>query len=237
MGTSVASQQALKTWLAEYISLRAEIKWLIDGGTKYQNFAITLLGLLFTALAWVIDNAPRLLIPMLLVVPFLFTLLGFLYCRQHEEVYIVAAYLKDYVRPRVRCLVNDDAIWGWEEFKAEHAEQWSRSKSSKASSGAIVFALRAMLFVAPSIGSIIAVVVYAFSQRLISFHLLRHFVPAVFVVWFCFNVYIVAMLGVYLFRRMDLHKRIIGDQAQKKPVDSDLSQGVRPDGCGLGTNA
>jgi hypothetical protein len=202
MATTVASQQALETWLAEYTSLRAEISWLIDGGTKYQNFAITLLGLLFTALAWVIEHAPRMLIPMLLVAPFLFTLLGFLYCRQHEEVYVVAAYLKDYVRPRVRCLVNDDAIWGWEEFKAKHAEHWS-----------MVFALRAMLFVAPSIGSIIAVLVYAFSQRLISFHLLRHFVPAVFVAWFCFNVCIVVLLGFYLFRIMHLPKRIMGGQS------------------------
>src|ERR1035441_2219876 len=175
--TGSSAHLALDAWLVEYKCLRSEIEWLIDGGAKYQNLAVTLMGLIFTAIAWIVKEAPVLLVPTLLVAPFLFTLLGFLYCRQHEEVYVVAAYLKDYVRPRVRCLVNDDAIWGWEEFKAKHAEHWS-----------MVFALRAMLFVAPSIGSIIAVLAYAFSQRLISFHLLRHFVPAVFVAWFCFNV-------------------------------------------------
>ena len=103
---------ALNAWLAEYKSLRAEIEWLVEGGTKYQNFAITLLGLLSSILAWVIERSHDLIIPSLLVVPFLFTLLGFLYCRQHEEVYVIAAYLNTYVRPRVRALVGDNDILG-----------------------------------------------------------------------------------------------------------------------------
>jgi hypothetical protein len=228
MTTNVASEQALQSWLAEYQSLRTEIEWLIEGGVKYQNFAITLLGILFTAIAWAIQHAPRLLVPTLLAIPFLFTLLGFLYCRQHEEVYVVAAYLKDYVRPRVRRLVDDEAMWGWEEFKAERNAQWSKSKSGRASSAGIVFALRSMLFIAPSVGSMIAVAVHASSQQLISFHLLKHFVPAVFAAWFVFNAYIVAALGLYLFKRMDLQKRIVGDPSQPPPGSHSNQEQPRP---------
>jgi hypothetical protein len=97
-------EDVLAAWLAEYQALRAEIEWLINDGTRYQNFAITLLGIIGATIGWLLKEASALLLPTLLAVPFIFCLLGFLYSRQHEEVYIVAAYLKDYLRPRVRQL-------------------------------------------------------------------------------------------------------------------------------------
>lgn len=145
----------LAAWLAEYQALRAEIEWLINDGTRYQNFAITLLGVIGAAIGWLLKENSVLLLPALLVIPFIYCLLGFLYSRQHEEVFVVAAYLKDYVRPRVRQLVGDDSIWGWEEFKSQRWESTGRSRrwmrSRPFGTNNIVFLLRAMLFVAPSV--------------------------------------------------------------------------------------
>lgn len=145
-------KDVLATWLAEYQALRAEIEWLINDGTRYQNFAITLLGIIGAMIGWLLKEASALLLPTLLVVPFIFCLLGFLYLRQHEEVYIVAAYLKDYLRPRVRQLVGDEYVWGWEEFKNERWDAMFRRRRFKAFGiNDTVFLLRAMLFIIPSV--------------------------------------------------------------------------------------
>jgi hypothetical protein len=150
----------LAAWLAEYQCLRAEIEWLINDGTRYQNFAITLVGIIGAAIGWLLKEAPIILIPTLLVVPFVFCLLGFLYSRQHQEVYIVAAYLKDYVRPRVRELVGDESLWGWEEFKSQEWRALSPYRRFKPFGlNDIVFLLRAMLFILPSIVALSVVVI------------------------------------------------------------------------------
>lgn len=207
-------QEALQAWLAEYNSLRAEIEWLIEGGAKYQDFAITLLGLLFTAIAWVTQYGTTLLIPTMLVIPFLFTLLGFLYCRQHEEVYVVASYLKDYVRPRLRSLVGDHSLWGWEEFKARRSRELFKTKRGLSSSAGIVLVLRSMLFVVPSLGSIIAVVALSISKGLLRARMFVHFVPALFVLWFAFDLLIVSALILHLRARTDLPERFVELNAQ-----------------------
>jgi hypothetical protein len=151
-------EDSLAAWLAEYQALRAEIEWLINDGTRYQNFAITLLGIIGATIGWVLKEASALLVPSLLIVPFIFCLLGFLYSRQHEEVYIVAAYLKDYLRPRVRQLVGDEYLWGWEEFKKQRWDAMSRRRRFKPFGiNDTVFLLRAMLFIIPSVLSLTGV--------------------------------------------------------------------------------
>ena len=201
---------ALMAWLAEYRALRAEIQWLIEGGTKYQDFAIALLGVLTTTFAWIIEHGHRFLVPSLQVVPFLFTILGFLYCRQHEEVYVVAAYLNDYVRPHVRSLVHDDAIWGWEDFKGASATHTNTSIVN-------VFALRSMLFIAPSAGSMIAVMFYSSSHRLLHLSLLKSLPSALLTIWFLCNLLMVATLCIHLFHKgVELPKQLQTAKSKRK---------------------
>jgi len=118
-------EEKLEAYLAEYSALREEIKWLIQEANQYQNFAIALIGATVTLIPWVLDKALALLIPVLLILPFLFSLLGFLYLREHEEVYVVGAYLREYLRSQVRNLVKDSHTWGWEEFKTNDLERYS----------------------------------------------------------------------------------------------------------------
>jgi hypothetical protein len=210
-------QQRLEAWLAEYNSLRAEIEWLIEGGAKYQNFAITLLGLLFTAIAWVTQNGTTLIVPTVLVIPFLFTLLGFLYCRQHEEVYVVASYLKQYVRPRLRSIVRDESLWGWEEFKASHSGGGSRPGKTRSTSAGMVLVLRSMLFVVPSLGSIIAVIAFSIEQGFVRARSFLHFVPALFLLWFVFDLLIVSALIFYLLKKTHLPERLL--ELNTQPIE------------------
>jgi hypothetical protein len=207
-------ESALEAWLAEYKCLRSEMEWLIDGGAKYQNFAITLMGLMFTAIAWAVREAPMLLIPTLLILPFLFCLLGFLYCRQHEEVYVVAAYLKDYLRPRVRSLVGEKNLWGWEEFKAR-SEATQPTRLKLLSSAAFVFVLRSMLFVIPSVGCLTASFVYAIAQGFHPFsrQLLR-LTPALLTVWFLFDLVAVALLIGHLLSTRHLSRSIVRNDSE-----------------------
>src|SRR3989304_4303082 len=92
------TSERLTAYLAEYSALRSEIEWLVRDGTQYQGLAVKLIGVVFGAAAWIIHQVPDLLLPLLLVVPFVFCTLGFLFSRQHEEVYIVARYITDYIR-------------------------------------------------------------------------------------------------------------------------------------------
>jgi|ERR1035441_1102299 hypothetical protein len=207
--TGSSAHLALDAWLVEYKCLRSEIEWLIDGGAKYQNLAVTLMGLIFTAIAWIVKEAPVLLVPTLLVIPFLFCLLGFLYCRQHEEVYVVAAYLKDYLRPRVRSLIGEQTLWGWEEFKVQCADAQS-TRLKLLSSAGFVFILRSMLFVIPSVACLTASVICSIAQGFYPFsnHML-HPTPALLTVWFFFDLTAIVILIVYLLSTRHLSRRIV----------------------------
>jgi hypothetical protein len=147
--------------IAEYEALRTEIEWLIKDGTMYQNLVFTLMGVVIAAEGWIYQNAPNLVIPVLLVIPFLFSLLGYLYIRQHEEVYIIASYLKDNLRPKLRKLLGDEELWQWEEFKSKKTDKFfNKGKMRFITSDKMITILRAMLFVLPSFIAIILITVY-----------------------------------------------------------------------------
>jgi len=136
--------------VAEYLALRSEIEWLIKDGSQYQSFAIALLAAALPVLQFLSERNQLVFLVALLLIPFLFCLLGFLYFRQHEEVYVIAAYLKESLRPRVRALTGDDKLWAWEEFKHDHATSIGRLMTW-ISRGHTFFILRALLFALPSI--------------------------------------------------------------------------------------
>lgn len=148
----------VNSWLAEYDALRNEIDWLIRDANQYQNFAIVLIGVLVGAFSWILDKTPSLMLPTLLIIPLVFCLLGFLFYRQHEEVYIVAAYLHDYIRPHLRMLIGDNSIWEWEEFKSRNKAQIKGNRFTSLSTNTLVLILRSSLFLLPSIVALLIVI-------------------------------------------------------------------------------
>jgi len=214
-------QDRLSVWLAEYQALRTEIEWLIRDANQYQNFAIALLGAVTAAIAWVFEKAPTLIVPTLLVVPFLFCLLGFLFFRQHEEVYVIAAYLREYVRPQVRLLTKDNALWGWEEFKARRTDQIYKCGLFKAiSTSKMILVLRTLLFLIPSILSLLVVIIYVTLQGI------HQFVSnygttntAFFAIGFFFDVVVVSLLIRNLFTQSDLPRRVLALESSEVEGD------------------
>ncbi len=224
--TTEMSSAAVEVWLAEYNNLRREIEWLINDATRYQALSISIVTLVAPAVAWVETQAPRLLLSTLLSVPFVVTLLGFLFYRQHEEVHVIAVYLRDYVRPRVRAALADSAIWGWEEFKSErHQVLRETSVIRGLSSSTVVMALRSMLFVGPSLVALALAGVTA--TRLGLAQLLGAFgrIGVAALAGYAFlDAVLVAALSVYVFRQGDLGARIMMP-AQTFPGSSPLRGG------------
>lgn len=205
------SLPALEAHLAEYQALRAEIEWLIEHGNQYQNFAIVLLSGLAALIAWVLDTSPGLLVPSLLVAPFVFCLLGFLYFRQHEEIYVIAAYLQECVRPQVRSLAEDATIWSWEEFKYRRLRAIAKGRILGMLSGVrMVFFLRAGLFLLPGVVCLLAVVAYATLQgkgRIVETY--GENLAALLAVWFIVDATVVLFLAAYLLIQGNLPGRIL----------------------------
>lgn len=193
-------EDALAAWLAEYNSLRTEIEWLIQDGTSYQNYAITLLGILGAAIGWLLNEASVLLLPSLLIIPVIFTLLGFLYIRQHEEVFIVAAYLKEYVRPRVRELVREPMLWGWEEFKTARLKRNNRRRGHFLNSTDIIILLRGALFILPSVVTLILALLSMLGVAPFEFARVTIWpLSTIIVILFILDILLVLVLVYYLF--------------------------------------
>ena len=166
----VSVEDQLSGHFVEYEALRTEIGWLLNGATQYQNFAIVLIGAYVALIGWVYDKGPNLIVATLLTGPFIFCLLGFLYYRQHEEVFVIAAYLSEYVRPRVRSIVRDEGLWGWEEFKLRRSQElYGATFFRVLTTNTMVLVLRTALFLVPSILSLIAIAAYVQSQGLRQF--------------------------------------------------------------------
>jgi hypothetical protein len=152
------TQALIEAHVAEYLALRSEIEWLIKDGSQYQGFAIALLAAALPVLQFLEPRYHDAFLASLLVIPFLFCLLGFLYFRQHEEVYVIAAYLARSLRPRVRALTGDESLWAWEEFKAAQATHAGRSGLRWVTGGGPVLVLRALLFLLPSVLAVLTTI-------------------------------------------------------------------------------
>jgi hypothetical protein len=208
---SAMSDLSVEAWLAEYNCLRREIEWLINDATKYQALSISIVALVAPGIAWTETEAPRLVIPALLSVPFVVTLLGFLFYRQHEEVHVIAVYLRDYVRPQIRTALRDTALWGWEEFKAErHRALRETAVIRGISSSTVVILLRSMLFVAPSLVALTLAGVKAEQLGLAKLTGEFRGIGVVGLAGYAFiDVVLVIALSIYLLRQGDLGKRIM----------------------------
>lgn len=208
-------QDRLYACLAEYECLRTEMEWLIRHGNQYQNFAIGLVAAAIGAGAWVFDKPPTLILLGLLALPFLFCVLGFLFFREHEEIYVIAAYLAEHVRPQVRSLAGDDTLWGWEEFKHERTGEMYKGRLSKAlSTSRMILMVRTSLFLIPSILALLAVlgygVNYVTSQGICQFmSSLGGATSLLFAIGFLFDATIVSLFIVYVWTQGNLPSRIL----------------------------
>ncbi|SRR5579871_682759 len=204
------TEEKLETYLAEYVALREEIKWLVQEAGQYQNFAIVVIGATLSLVPWVLDKAPMLLTPVLLIVPFVFSLLGFLYLREHEEVYVVAAYLREYLRPQVRLLIKDREAWGWEEFKDKRSrEVFSGDVLRFLSTTRIIVILRSSLFLLPSTISLLFILASTDYQYILN-HFKEHFLTYVLLaIWFILDALVVVLLILHMWGQGDFPKRIL----------------------------
>lgn len=203
-------EHRLQAWLAEYQALRSEIEWLIRDGTQYQKFAVALLGIVFAAIGLITQSVKVLLLPTLLVTPFLFCLLGFLFIRQHEEAYIIGAYIKEYVRPKVRKLLSENDLWGWEEFKHQTNENLCEGRMFKLfSSIKMIFILRSFIFILPSAVCLTSVCIYS-TLRGMPFLLETYKFPllVLFIAVYFLDIAVFLLFSFYLFTQTNLSKRV-----------------------------
>jgi hypothetical protein len=198
--------------IVEYDALRKEIEWLIRDANNYQNFAIALIGSMVPVIAWIIEKAPIFLIPALLTMPFIFCLLGFLFFRQHEEVYIVASYLRDDLRKQIRTYLQDDTLWGWEEFKHDRSEQlYAKGVFKYLSSSRMVFTLRVFLFLLPSVFSMLLIILHTLSKGFITIiHQYSFNISLCLIFFFLFDIIIVSLLFIYTWKNGNHPARILG---------------------------
>ena len=130
--------------IAEYNALRDEIGWLINGAQSYQGLSIALVGGFIGFLAGIAGKQSPYEIYVFLFTPPVLSLLGFLYFRQHQEVYVVAACIDQKIVPTLRQAIGSDDIFVWERHKA------SAPQGIKPAAVMVHF-LRLLLFALPSL--------------------------------------------------------------------------------------
>ncbi len=204
-----ASTGLVDAILAEYAALRNEIEWLIKDAGQYQTFALGLVAilpaaftlLLATKLAW-------LTIPAIIIANNAFCLFGYLFFRSHQEVYIVAAYLKQHVRPQIRQLTGSDLVWDWEEYKTKiNLEIRHSTRLGILASPRFVWFLRLLIFLLPAAVGVVAVGVIVFRAGLIY----KYSWPALVGIGLgaIYNVGVVAVLCLWFWSKGDLAKVLI----------------------------
>jgi hypothetical protein len=151
-------EQSVAACLAEYEALIGEMKWLREEASQYQRLSVTLFVGLVPLVGLVASISPDLLVPALLVAPIPFAVLGYLFFRQHEEVYVIAAYLRLEVRPEIRRLTALPTVWGWEEFKHAQFEQHRHGILGVLGSSKLALAMRILIFLLPAVVSTIGAV-------------------------------------------------------------------------------
>lgn len=159
-------EYGLNAALAEYEALRAEIAWLIEHSVQLQNFAIGLAVGIFPLVTFFLEKEkPAVLVGVLLSLPIALSLLGALYFRQHQEVYVVASYINEKIRPLICELSGRTDMWTWEEYKQDRLQTLSsRSPIYGAWTPAAILILRLALFILPAIASLILAISIALSQ-------------------------------------------------------------------------
>lgn len=215
-GREAQGSSALAAALAEYQSLRDEIAWLIEHGAQLQNYSIGLAVGLFPVAAFILQNrSTAFLVGLLVAVPIVFSLLGLLYFRQHQEVYVIAAYLKERVRPLVRELSGQPNLWTWEEFKT--------ARQSVLSSGGpvlgiwrprTILVLRLTVFTLPAVCSLVLGLSVAGAVGVDAMFATYTVVGSILLlILTVLDVVIVSVLSIRFWTEGDLGKVVLGERA------------------------
>jgi hypothetical protein len=202
--------QGMAACLAEYQALQGEMGWLREEAAQYQRLSVTLLVGLVPLLSFLAANSPDLLIPSLLAAPFPFTVLGYLFFRQHEEVYVIAAYLHDEVRPQVQRLAALPTIWRWEEFKHTRFSSDRRGILGVINSGQMALAMRILLFLLPAVLSTVAAAAVVLARNPSTLLTMYGWAAGCFVIAaLLFDVLLIGTLVGFLWTQGDLAKRVL----------------------------
>ena len=101
------------------------------------------------------------------MLPLALCLLGLLYFRQHQEVYVIAAYINESVRPIICEFSVRDDVWAWESFKsARHAQLSERSRILGIWKPKTILLLRLTMFALPAACSFVLALAVAIAQGL-----------------------------------------------------------------------
>jgi len=224
MSTSPEADSALKAVLAEYDALRREIAWLIDHGAQLQNYAIGLSLGVFPVATFVLQNSKAVfLIGLLLALPVGLSLLGLLYFRQHQEVYVVAAYIREEIRPIIRELTGRDDVWGWEEFKTARQNRLSaRSPILGGWRTSTILFLRLAIFTLPAVCSVLIAIAVAIAQG--AHRIYTSYTPAgsaVLLLFAVVDVVMMVLLVIRFWREGDLG-RVVMDTVPPAERPADL---------------
>lgn len=210
-------EQGVAACLAEYEALIGEMKWLREEASQYQRLSVTLFVGLVPLLGLVASISPDLLIPTLLVAPIPFAVLGYLFFRQHEEVYVIAAYLRLEVRPEIRRLTALPTAWGWEEFKHAQFERHRHGILGMLGSSKLALAMRILLFLLPAVVSTIGAAGVALVRDPRTLLPMYGWAGAGLAIGaFVLDVLLIALLVSTLWSRGDLAVRVLG-MAAKPP--------------------
>ena len=133
--------------LAEYNVLREEIKQYHSDRTNYINFSVGLtIGLVVLISSKDISGTYRSIV--LILSPFIYSILAFLYIDKSFRVIRIADYIENSLRPRLEQLLNH-TIFHWENYKRETEifPKWVAKSLDR---------LRLLIFIGPAIGALLA---------------------------------------------------------------------------------
>lgn len=198
--------------LAEYAALRNEIDWLIKDAGQYQTYALGLVAVLPPAFALLLGTSRDwLAIPAIIIANSAFCLFGYLFFRSHQEVYIVAAYLKKIVRPQIRQAIGSNSVWDWEEYKTKiNLDIQHSSRLGLLGNPRFVWLLRLLVFLLPAVVGLVAVGIILFRAGMVdnySWIALIGIGLGVLV-----NAAMVAVLALWFWSKGDLAK-VLADEA------------------------
>jgi hypothetical protein len=157
--------------------------------------------------AFVLQNSSAVfLIGLLVALPIALSLLGLLFFRQHQEVYVIAAYIREKIRPTIRELTGRDDAWGWEEFKAASQKRLSaRSPILGMWRPRTILLLRLAIFSLPALCSVLIAISLAIAQGASKIYASYTTAgSAVLLLFAVIDVVVMVVLGIRLWSESDL---------------------------------
>ena len=160
LGTVMSGIEQIKkeAIFEEYRVLRSEIQQYHSERNNYVNYSVTLTGALLAFISAMKLLSVELSI-LFLLMPLLYSLLGFLYLDRSIRVIRLADYIHNYLRKQLQD-VSDTDVWNWEIYKKK------TTRFSKVVS-LILDQIRICSFILPSVVSI--AVFFIFDNEALSF--------------------------------------------------------------------